>query len=234
MPRASPYPSRKRGAWPKGQSPGPRPCAAERRDRRSPLRPSLKRGPHQGPELGFLGLRIRSLTAASAFRHLVRSPCPAGPDIRLAHSVLWAAPTHVSTHVRTCARPSSTWRRGPARRPAPRPALSPGARGPGGGRKRRRTPGRERPLPPALPAVPSVVGHSFLCRGPRSQGVIAGPKAPVLEEVIKGVCWPVDSRAAPRQSEAPQPLPWPWSERSACLRVLEAAQRCTFDIVLCC
>lgn len=135
MALAGPYPSRKRGFWPEGQSPGPRPCAAERRDWRSPLRPSLKRGPHQGPKLGFLSLRIRSLTAASAFRHLVRSPCPAGPDIRLAHSVLWAAPTHASTHVRTCARPSPTWCRGLERRPAPtpRPHAPPSPRVRGGG-----------------------------------------------------------------------------------------------------
>lgn len=70
---------------------------------RSPLRPTLERGPHQGSELRLLGLHIRSLTAASAFRHLVRRPGPAGPDIRLAHGVLWAAPTHVSTHVRVLA-----------------------------------------------------------------------------------------------------------------------------------
>lgn len=73
---------------------------------RSPLRPTLQRGPHQGSELRLLGLHIRSLTAASAFRHLVRRPGPAGPDIRLAHGVLWAAPTHARRHAYACARPS--------------------------------------------------------------------------------------------------------------------------------
>ena len=100
-PPPGPCPSRERGAGPERPSAGPWPCGVERRARRSPLRPSLERGPHQGPELGFLGLRIRSLTAAPAFRHLVRVPGPAGPDIRLAHSVLRSAPTHARTHART-------------------------------------------------------------------------------------------------------------------------------------
>ena len=87
-----------------GPEPLPLALRAARRAWRSPLRPSLERGPHQGPELRFLGLRIRSLTAASTFRHLVRGPGPAGPDIRLAHGVLWTAPTHACTHARTRAR----------------------------------------------------------------------------------------------------------------------------------
>lgn len=76
----------------------------EGQSERSPLRPTLERGPHQGSELRLLGLHIRSLTAASAFRHLVRRPGPAGPDIRLAHGVLWAAPTHARKHARARAR----------------------------------------------------------------------------------------------------------------------------------
>lgn len=101
-PPPGPYPSRERGAWPERQGPSPWPCAAERRAWRSPLCPSLERGPHQSPELGFLGLSIGSLTAPPAFRHLVRSPGSAGPDIRLAHSVCWPRPR---THARTCACP---------------------------------------------------------------------------------------------------------------------------------
>lgn len=76
----------------------------EGQSERSPLRPTLERGPHQGSELRLLGLHIRSLTAASAFRHLVRRPGPAGPDIRLAHGVLWAAPTQARKHARARAR----------------------------------------------------------------------------------------------------------------------------------
>lgn len=103
-PPASLYLQLRRGARPEGQPPGLRLCAVEGQSGRSPLRPTLERGPHQGSELRLLGLHIRSLTAASAFRHLVRRPGPAGPDIRLAHGVLWAAPTHARKHARARAR----------------------------------------------------------------------------------------------------------------------------------
>lgn len=150
-PPPGPYPSRKRGVRPEGQSPCLWAWAAETRVRYSPLRPSLERGPHQGSELGFLGLRIRSLTAASTFRHLVGGPGPAGPDIRLAHGVLWAAPTHARKHARERApKPHLAPLRGPrtpARRPplflpaSHAPPLSHGcAAEPGEGRKRRWAP----------------------------------------------------------------------------------------------
>lgn len=89
---------------PGGQRAGLTLCAVGGQGGRSPLRPTLERGPHQGSELRLLGLHIRSLTAVPAFRHLVRRPGPAGPDIRLAHGVLWAAPTHARNHARARAR----------------------------------------------------------------------------------------------------------------------------------
>lgn len=194
MPPAGPHSSRKRGAWPEGQSPGPRPRAAERRHRHSPLRPSLKRGPHQGRELGSLRLRIRSLTAASAFRHLVRSPYPAGPDIRPAHSVLEAAPTHVrthATHARTHARARA--QAPPGAGPPPRPALSPGARA-GGRRAGARRAGPEEEAGPGEGAATSSrpPGRAECCRAlplcpaPRWRGVTAGPAAPVLGGSSRG------------------------------------------------
>lgn len=144
-----------RGARPEGQPPGPGLCAVEGQPGRSPLRPTLERGPHQGSELRLLGLHIRSLTAASAFRHLVRRPGPAGPDIRLAHGVLWAAPTHARKHARARAR---CRRQLPPLLPAPTPPPPPP---PGAGSDGRGLDARRRgPQPP---------GYARLLREERPQ-----------------------------------------------------------------
>lgn len=124
----------RKGVRPVGQRAGPTLCAMGGQGGRSPLRPTLERGPHQGSELRLLGLHIRSLTAVPAFRHLVRRPGPAGPDIRLAHGVLWAAPTLARNHARARARRR---RRLPPSLPAPH-ALSPAAAADGRGLDSRR------------------------------------------------------------------------------------------------
>lgn len=103
-PPARLYLKLRKGVRPESQRAGLTLRAVGGQGGRSPLRPTLERGSHQGSELRLLGLHIRSLTAASAFRHLVRRPGPAGPDIRLAHGVLWAAPTHARNHARARAR----------------------------------------------------------------------------------------------------------------------------------
>lgn len=119
----------------------------------SPLRSPLKRGPQQGAEFRLLGLYIRSLTAARAFRHLVRRPGPPGPDIRRALGVLRAAPTHARTQARGAVRALSRARAAasPAASlcPSPRPHAPP------------LPPARRRNLEPAEQRQEWGSGHHF-------------------------------------------------------------------------